>query len=82
MTSRRQPPGKGRERRDPPANREEDFDDDYGREEQPIPRPRDDRILCFIPNDGIDYNVIRTEIQSLLGPQASVSRGKHPKVGR
>ena len=80
MTSRLPPSGKGKERRDPPANREDDFDDDYDHEEQPIPRPKDDRILSFIPNDGIDYSVIRTEIQPFLGPEASVTRGKHPKV--
>jgi hypothetical protein len=78
MTSRRQPPGKGKERRDPPANREDDSEDEP--EEQPIPRPKDDRILSFIPNDGIDYSVIRTEVQSYLGPEASVTRGKHPRV--
>jgi hypothetical protein len=80
MTSRRQPSGKGKERRDPPANREDDFEDDYNAEEQPIPPPKDERILSFIPNDGIDYGVIRTEVQSFLGPEASVTRGKHPKV--
>ena len=80
MTSRLQPSGKGKERRDSPANREEEFEDDYSREDQPIPRPKDDRILSFIPNDGIDYVVIYTEIQPFLGPEASVTRGKHPKV--
>jgi predicted aspartyl protease len=40
----------------------------------------DTHTLCFIPNDGIDYSVIRTEVQSFLGPEASVTRGKHPKV--
>jgi hypothetical protein len=54
--------------------------DDYDYEEQPILRPRDDRMLYFIPDDGIDYSVIRTEIQPFLGPEASVARGKHPKV--
>jgi Zinc finger, C2H2 type len=54
--------------------------DDYDYEEQPILRSRDDRILYFIPNDGIDYSVIRTEIQPFLGPEASLTRGKHPKL--
>jgi hypothetical protein len=76
MTSRLQPSGKGKER----ASREEDSNEERGHEEQTIPRPRDDRILSFIPNDGIDYNVIRTEIQPFLGPEASVARGKHPTV--
>jgi len=80
MSSRRQPSGKGKERRDPPANRENNSEDEYEPEEQPIPRPKDDRILSFIPNDGIDFSVIRTEVQSFLGPEASVTRGKHPKV--
>ena len=80
MTSRLQPSGKGKERRDPPANREGDEYDGYEQEEQLIPRPKDDRILSFIPNDGIDYNVIRTEIQPFLGPEASVTHGKHFKV--
>jgi hypothetical protein len=80
MTSRPQPSGKGKERRDPPASHEEDEYGEYEQEEQPIPRPRDDRILSFIPNDGIDYNVIRTEIQPFLGSEASVARGKHPTV--
>lgn len=83
MTSRRPPSGKGKERRLPPAEHEDEFDDesddDCSLEEQ-IRRPMDDRILCFIPNDGIHYDVIRTEIPSFLGPKASVSRGKHPKV--
>jgi hypothetical protein len=80
MSSRRQPSGKGKERRDPPANRESDSEDEFEPEELPIPRPKDDRILSFIPNDGIDYRVIRTEVQSFLGPEASVTHGKHPKV--
>src|SRR5271154_1187135 len=80
MSSRRQPSGKGKERRDPPANRENDSEEELEPEEQPIPPPKDDRILSFIPNDGIDYSVIRTEVQSFLGPEASVTRGKHPKV--
>ena len=80
MSSRRQPSGKGKERRDPPTNRENDSEEEYEPEEQPIPRPKDDRILSFIPNDGIDFSVIRTEVQSFLGPEASVTRGKHPKV--
>lgn len=80
MTSQLQPSGKGKERRNPPANPEDDFVDEYGHEEQPIPRPRDDRILSFIPNDGIDFSVIRTEIQPFLGPEASVTHGRHPKV--
>jgi hypothetical protein len=79
MASRRQP-GKGKERRDPPTNRGDNIDDDDDSEEQPIPRPKDDRILSFIPNDGIDYKVIRTEVQSFLGPEASVTHGKHPRV--
>jgi hypothetical protein len=53
---------------------------DYDYEEQPILRPGDDRIVCFIPSDGIDYSVIRADIQAFLGPEASVTRGKHPKV--
>jgi hypothetical protein len=80
MTSRRQPSGKGKERREPPTSRESDPEEEYEPEEQPIPPPKDDRILSFIPNDGIAYSVIRTEVQSFLGPEASVTRGKHPKV--
>jgi hypothetical protein len=79
MTSRRQPSGKGKERREPLADREDDLDDGYDLEEQ-IRRPKDSRILCFIPNDGIDYSVIRAEVPSFLGVEASVSRGKHPTV--
>jgi hypothetical protein len=79
MTSRRQPSGKGKERREPVDDREDDIDEDYDFEEK-LRRPKDNRILCFIPNDGIDYNVIRTEVPEFLGPEASVSRGKHPKV--
>ena len=42
---------------------------------------RDDRILCFIPSVDIDYDVIRTDIASYLGPDASVTREIYPRTG-
>ena len=86
MTSRRQRPavsGKGKSQ--VPANNDDyDDDDEYDEEEEAVKRSKskDDRILCFVPSEGIDLDVIRATIpiQSFLGPKASVSHGKHPTV--
>jgi hypothetical protein len=44
-------------------------------------RSQDDRILCFLPSESIDLDVIRADLHSYLGQDATVIRGKHPKVG-
>lgn len=44
-------------------------------------RSQDDRIICYIPEEGIDWDVIRTDLHSYFGQDATVSREKHPKVG-
>jgi hypothetical protein len=55
---------------------------DYGPDNRHAPPRRyDERILAWVPSEGIEFDVISNDIQSYLGPDASVERKKHPKVG-
>jgi hypothetical protein len=39
-----------------------------------------DKILFFLPEGGIDWDVIREDLHFCLGQDADISRGNHPKV--
>lgn len=38
-------------------------------------------ILAWVPSEGIEFDVISNDIQTYLGPDASVERAKHHVVG-
>ena len=87
MSSRRPRPAvSGKAKSQVPASNEDEYDDEEeyeeGEEEVKRPKTKDDRILCFVPSEGIDLEVIRATLPlpSFLGPKASVSHGKHPSV--
>ena len=42
---------------------------------------QDNRILCWIPTGGIDLDVIKADLHSYLGQDATVKREEHPMVG-
>jgi len=54
---------------------------------QPSVRSRDREdddhtsILAWVPSEGIEFDVISNDIQTYLGPDASVERAKHSVVG-
>ena len=39
-----------------------------------------DKIVSWIPEGGIDWDVIREDLHLYLGQDADISRGNHPKV--
>ena len=87
MSSRRPRPAvSGKAKSQVPVDNGDEFDDEEEHEEEEEevrrPKPKDDRILCFVPSEGIDLEVIRATLPlpSFLGPKASVSHGKHPSV--
>jgi len=41
----------------------------------------DNPIHYWLPDEGIDYQVIRADLSCYLGPEATVVRELHPRVG-
>jgi hypothetical protein len=39
-----------------------------------------DKVLSFLPEEGIDWDVIREDLHFYLGQDAYVERGDHPRV--
>jgi hypothetical protein len=66
------------------------YDEQLPRSQRPLQpsmrsRDREDdddtSILAWVPSEGIEFDVISNDIQTYLGPGASVERSDHPRVG-
>lgn len=68
-------------------DRSDQSDDDqltqprYVRNSSPPYEDSQDKRVFFVPIEGIDFDVISGDLHIYLGPDATVERGIHPKVG-